>query len=1535
MTTESQRLVDLLKNWTATGSDHGSLNAMTILEAAEQALADGSSVDRSLLVDYLEITGDHVFLKSLTDRFVRERWAETAAEAVLRADYRLHDMLLNRVTHEGDKSLFTDMGTTPPSHFSYRLVGDRVRSYAAAFYKLNPTPRVAILASNSVDSACCDLACLCHDILVTPLNIHFPTETIAEIFDRLEINIAVTDNADLYERLLKVRASARHPFELLLIDPYAADGDAKGTGLRKVALKMSASEVNAALEKRPRMAMDDVATVMFTSGSTGRPKGICFSQFNLVSKRFARAAALPSVGDDERLICFLPFFHTFGRYFELLGTIYWRGTYFFPGNPSAETLLNLMPQVNPTGLISVPLRWLQIQERCLEAMDKASSADQRQEIFRSVVGERLHWGLSAAGYLPPKVFSFFNQHGVDLCSGFGMTEATGGITMTPPGEYQKNSIGAPLPGIQARQAENGEMQIAGWYVARYLDELPESGKVPVDFGPDPKYWLPTGDLFRELPNGHYEIVDRLKDIYKNNRGQTVAPRKVEKKFERVPGIKTTFLVGDARAYNVLLIVPDREDPVLKGLVSEEATNSYFSQIASNANKDLAPYERVVNFAILDREFDVDREELTAKGSFRRKKIEENFASVIGELYRGDAVVFRLGELEVRVPRWFFRDVGILENDLEATGDGLTDFRRELHLPIQPGRTEGWYRVGDLEYELPDDSLDLGLITRRAFLWVGNPALVRFCPCKEGWEASTSSITHRPRFPADWPGIESVDGLPEFQGRDPRLARLNKLSMRSLAADSDVAVAAVSELGIMLGNCDERLDHVLSHRLEALAYHPEFEVRTAAYQVLLLDKPSKDYSHVLPAFIESGLPFLNDKSISALAATDIQWRRLEAFRQRLHTYRTTLSWPVKEETRLQFDKILRLLTDFARYHGEYYDTIRAELAAWILHRDDPALSRQAEGYLHELEQHYETNLAASSQKFTEDHWSSLVVLGDELNDHEIERLHDVICGTTFIRQSVMLGFGEHDFDLDQIAPQGIWISKILSRRHHQRYRVSIGTNVGKHFDLQVILSRDVHRVDVLETIYWLMTISGYPYGTRVASRLGCFRPDLLARSLVYQGDLTVWEKVREFSTRRLSSSSFSKEGVWRRLLVRGMAVLFRGWNLSGRRIVPGAVAPENVVVPEQDYRKGSVITSITGWKPYASPLDLVRPMLQNFFRKTIAHYPWSKSLLDVSWIFDACIEELGVEQGREFLEELHAELEHDDSTLCRDALLPRLESFLTTLSSEYYVRLVVRNAIGRYSDWTESTSNATSAACEQLLVELRRLYRFDKLDETARYYLYRHTYFANAGMDIRETFDRLLRQMFARPEVPATQMIELSELQGAIEDPADRQVFSRLIFPHASPSQQLELMAVGESEERRVIVRTEITDNRNETYTVRTPVEPAEIGELYRLYFKAGFPKTVTEQDRFLVVIDNYQQIIGGLCYQHDSDDVVHLDGSTVVPSLSGRGIGSALLEDFCSRMTNEGVRVVKTHFLLRNFYTKRGFEVDERWGALVRFLETD
>ncbi len=208
-----------------------------------------------------------------------------------------------------------------------------------------------------------------------------------------------------------------------------------------------------------------------------------------------------------------------------------------------------------------------------------------------------------------------------------MTEGTGGITMTVPGEYVDNTHGRPLPGVEARLSPAGELQVRGDYIARYLEDAGPGAVIPYPVDAASDYWLSTGDVFKVLPNGYYQIVDRLKDIYKNTRGETIAPLKVENKFIGVPGFKRTFLVGDGRPTNVLFIIPDHDDEVLQAALAADTERAYYRRIVGAANLDLAPYERVVNFALLDRDFDGERGELTPKrllqsqnhrGPFRRR-----------------------------------------------------------------------------------------------------------------------------------------------------------------------------------------------------------------------------------------------------------------------------------------------------------------------------------------------------------------------------------------------------------------------------------------------------------------------------------------------------------------------------------------------------------------------------------------------------------------------------------------------------------------------------------------------------------------------------------------------------------------------------------------------------------------------------------------------------------------------------------------------------------------------------------------------------
>ncbi len=1528
MTEGPGRFERALNKWM---SDMGSeARASDLLQLAEEFLQGDkvAAAPTQTWHRYLNETRRSAYLQALSGPSARERWAETTFRTILATQYSLETLFEQRVGEHPDRTLFQEFGGSESVHWSYRNILERIRTIAALFWSTRPeSPRVAIVAENSLDSACCDLACLTYDMLVTPLNPHFNPEILAWIFDELEINTVVVETEELRDRLDATRPLAKEPFHMFVLDPDADTPGPLESRLGESMAQLGRIQVNDVLEGRTRRKVTDLATVMFTSGSTGKPKGVQYTLYNLISKRFARAAALPKVGDGEILFSFLPLYHTFGRYLEMMGMVFWGGTYVFAGNPSFETLLAGLKEVRPTGLISIPRRWQQIKERCLAEMDAATDRSAREEAFRGVVGNRLRWGLSAAGALEPAAFHFFQRHGVELCSGFGMTEATGGITMTPPGAYEDNSVGIPLPGLKARLSEEGELQISGEYVARYLgDPLPAPGD---------GYWLPTGDIFKQRETGHFEIVDRIKDIYKNSKGQTVAPGAIEQKLAHVPGITRSFLVGDGREYNVLLIVPDLDDPVLSEGPESEQTAEYFQQVVSTANQGLAPYERVVNFAILDRDFERDRGELTPKGSFQRKTIEENFRETIQSLYERDYVELQVTGLRVRIPRWFFRDLGILEPEIVAHADGLLNRRAQRFLSFDRGSGEGAVQIGDLEYRIEGDLVDLGLLARQPILWLANPSLIAFCPCKEGWDLPLKRVSPQVFIPwrkeGDYaPGVTVIPTAI----RDPALIEVNRLCTLALFAPTRDALEAVAGLESRLKETSLRLSRAIHRRLEALARHPDFEVRALAYKIFLLSGPVPDYSHELPSFLFSGLPFLSEESIEAIANAKIERFRLDALRRRLQRYRSQLSWPAPESLRDQMDGIFSLLETFVYHHPAFYSQVRAELVAWVLHEADPELSAKAGGHLDRMVDWFEAHLQETTSDNEPERWKGKIVFQDRISPAEVRTLEKALIGTTFLKQSIMLAFDDRGVEVSEIPPNGIWIAQVFSIMENRVYRMSVNTRAGKHYDLLLGTATDREEASVLETTYWMLALGQRADSPPVVRQFGCYRPELGAFSMALVNDLTVWERVRELSGEGFVGFQPSRRH-WRNLFVRGMAAFFRGWQLSGGRIIPGPVSPANVMVPAPDFRSGGTILSLAELRPYSGPLSLVGPMLKNFYFPTFSYYPQVRPDLAISWIFDAAVEALGIENGRTFLRDLQ------DGVLREGVPEPdpgwgleeKLDAYLKALDAEYRVPLALQCAVERYEEWEGSNPRATTVARERQISELHELYRLEECGDIGRYHLYRRTYFARSGPEATSAFDRLLKRMFRNPGQRPTHMVELSDFQATLPGEADRMVFSHMVFPTGRRAKPVDVVAVGDQERGQVVVRSELADRRGEAYAVREPIDPAEIGRLYRLYLDSGMPLSLSDQSKYLLAIDGDERIVGGICFKVPEPEVAHMDGLVISPALRGNGLGGELLEDFSVRMKSLGVKAINTHFISRPFLRAHGFKLDEEWGGLVRFLD--
>jgi len=1465
--------------------------ALALLEAAERALADRAGAEPVAWHAWLDTTRRPAFLQALGSAEARHRWAEAAFAAIRRSRYSLGTLLAQRVREHPARTLFQESPDPAAARWSYQAIERRLAATAAALLRARRgRSRVLILSANSLDGAVADLACLVHGIPVTPLNPETDLDGVACVVDRLRPSLVVVGSEEEQARLERAGGAGTAP--VLLLDPAAPVRGSAEARLLELVAALPPAQVERALESHAGLDPDDEATVMFTSGSTGLPKGVVHTVHAIVSKRFARAAALPEVGTDETLLCYLPLFHTFGRYLEMLGSIFWGGTYVFAGNPSFETLARGLPQVRPTGLVGVPRRWLQLRERCL-------AEEERGGEVRAVLGERLRWGLSAAGHLDPAAFRFFQRHGVELCSGFGMTEAAGGITMTPPGEYEDGSVGLPLPGIEVRLSPIGELQIAGPYVGRYLDDAPAPA--------GENHWLSTGDIFARRPSGQLEIVDRVKDVYKNTRGQTVAPAAVERRLADVPGVRRAFLVGDGRDHNVLLMVPDRADPVIAG-ASAEAVESYFGQIVAAVNRDVVPAERVVSFALLERDFEPERE-LTPKGSYRRREIEKSFAAVVEGLYRGSAVELACGALRARVPRWLFRDQGLLETDIAFDDSSLVETRSGRRLALQPG-DDGLVQLGDLQYETGGEVVDLGLFTRQPLLWAGNPALRAFVPCKDGWDVPLGPVSPRVRR---MPGVRpELDRPAAFPVRDAALEEAHRLCATALFGDGEPARAAVAEMADRLPNADPRIGALLRRRLEALAWHPDIEMRVVAYRTLLLDEPAPGYGERLTSFVESGRPFLTAEAIDAIARARPEPARLQSLRQRLQGYRRDLRWPAAPRVRAVFEDVLDLLARTAGEHPEDLVPVRAELAGWALFDGDPELAARARAQLARVEASCRGRVATRG---------GAVALHGPLPEAEAAALEGVLADGSFLPESVALAFDEPDARGLEVGEGGAWVTPLVSGHGHRLYRVSFEDRAGHHRDLLLALRGDVSDAQVEETTLWMIALGDPPGGKGVVPRFGCARPDLGVLSTAYVSGLSLWERVRAWVGPQEASLAPTPL-AWRGLFVRGLAAFFAGWRASDGRIVPGQVVPTNVDVPRADYLRQARILSLAGFSRYSGPSSLVVPMHRYFLEQAAGHYPALRGRLDPDWVYEAAIEGLGTEPARRFLDELAGE--RGDPPGGRD----RLERVRGRLAREYHLPLALRCAVARYAEWQRTSPRATAAARRQLVGQMLQLYRLDGDSELARFHLYRRTYFASAPPAVAEAFDRLLARMFARPGEAATRLVELSELQATLEGAEDRRAFGELVFPRAVPLQEAELRTPPGG--ARVFVQSHVADGRGARFTVREPAGPAEVGRLYRLLSEAGLAAGAAS--RQLVLLDREERVVGGIAWRPAAPRVAHVEALVVAPALRSQRLAAALVEDFCARLTAAGYVAAHTHFGPEPLPFAPGFRIDRRWGGLVRFL---
>ena len=382
---------------------------------------------------------------------------------------------------------------------------------------------------------------------------------------------------------------------------------------------------------------DEPSTIIYTSGTTGPAKGCLLTPANL---RAARESldSLITMGTGDVVYLYLPLAHLFARMTQVM-TLTRGATLTYFGGDIREIVTELT-EVRPTHLPSVPRLFEKVYAK-VTALTGGMDRERVHALVRGAFGGRLREALTGAAPISPEILEFFAACGVPVYEAYGMTESTAVISANGPGAVRFGSVGRPLPGVEVRIAEDGEVLAKGRNVfPGYHRNAAASGEAVRDG------WLHTGDLGALDDDGYLYITGRKKDLIITAGGKNISPANLENDLRRSRWISHAVMHGDRMPYAVALITLDAEEILPwareNGLPEDIAALSRHPRVlemvdgvVTEANSAYSPPERIRRFAVLDHDFSQETGELTPTMKLRRKLVHDRYSDLFTALYGGN------------------------------------------------------------------------------------------------------------------------------------------------------------------------------------------------------------------------------------------------------------------------------------------------------------------------------------------------------------------------------------------------------------------------------------------------------------------------------------------------------------------------------------------------------------------------------------------------------------------------------------------------------------------------------------------------------------------------------------------------------------------------------------------------------------------------------------------------------------------------------------------------------------------------------------
>jgi long-chain acyl-CoA synthetase len=533
---------------------------------------------------------------------------------------------------------------------SWNEYGEQVRRVAAALaaFGLRRGENVAILGDNRPEWLYCHLGIMAAGCASCGIYASSSAEQIEYLLGHCEARVLFLENEEQLEKVLDILPRTKVE--------RAVVWDRKGLwGFTdpRVTLFEDFLDKPAAEPRLPEP--DDTAMIIYTSGTTGPPKGAMLSHRNIHSITDSLMAFYQLGPGDETISC-LPFAHVYENLISVFQAV--RIGYVVNFVEHADTIAQNLREVSPTYFAHVPRMWEKLASSVELRM--ADSTLLKRLLYRWAMRTRFRWladllvfgplrwqlgldrvRLAVCGAAPasPELFQFYRRLGLPLVEGYGQTESSGAITIDDVASPTLGTVGEPLPGIEVKLAEDGEILTRGAHVFKgYFKDAELTARTIDEEG-----FLHTGDV-GEWSGKKLRIVDRKKDIIVTAGGKNITPAYIENKLKFSSWIQDAIVVGDRRKFIVALILID-EDNVARyaqdnripfgtfaDLTREPEIIRLIAREVDKVNRTLSSVESVKKFALLPRRFYEEDGDVTPTRKVKRRSVETRYADLIASLY---------------------------------------------------------------------------------------------------------------------------------------------------------------------------------------------------------------------------------------------------------------------------------------------------------------------------------------------------------------------------------------------------------------------------------------------------------------------------------------------------------------------------------------------------------------------------------------------------------------------------------------------------------------------------------------------------------------------------------------------------------------------------------------------------------------------------------------------------------------------------------------------------------------------------------------